>query len=148
MTTPLAPGVWGVLATPFVGTGLDVDRDSIATLARHYETLGATGLTVLGVFGEATTLTPRERAEVLATVVQSTELPVVAGLTSLATRPALDEAALAADVVGDRLAGVMLQVSSPRPGAVIEHLTAVHDELGVGVVVQDYPVASGVSVPG
>ncbi|ARJ06769.1 dihydrodipicolinate synthase family protein [Cnuibacter physcomitrellae] len=148
MTTPLAPGVWGVLATPFRGADLDVDRESVAALARHYERIGATGLTVLGVFGEAASLAPRERADVLATVVDATELPVVAGLTSLATRPALEEAALALEVVGDRLAGVMLQVSSARPGQVIEHLTAVHDSLGVGVVLQDYPVASGVSIPG
>src|SRR4029453_5318599 len=61
----LAPGVWGVVATPFQGSTLDVDLDSLSELVEHYETIGATGLTVLGVFGEAAALTAEERRQVL-----------------------------------------------------------------------------------
>ena len=57
MRESLTPGVWGVVATPFQGSSLDVDTDSLAGLVEHYEAIGATGLTVLGVFGEAAALT-------------------------------------------------------------------------------------------
>ena len=65
----LDPGVWGVLATPLTADGSAVDTESLARQVRHYETIGATGLTVLGVFGEAARLTPAERRTVVETVV-------------------------------------------------------------------------------
>ena len=81
----LAPGVWGVLATPFTGPELQVDRDGVAGLAGHLQSAGATGLTVLGVFGEAARLSLAERRTVLATVRDAVALPLVVGATSLAT---------------------------------------------------------------
>ena len=144
----LAPGVWGVLATPFAGPDLQLDRDSLARLAGHLETAGATGLTVLGVFGEAARLSLAERRTVLATVVDTVALPLVVGATSLATAPLLDEVRSAQEVAGDRLAAVMVQVHSPSADVLRAHLQAVHDATGAAVVVQDYPVASGVRIAG
>jgi 4-hydroxy-tetrahydrodipicolinate synthase len=142
----LAPGVWGVLATPFRGAGLDVDADGLAGLAGHAEAAGVTGLTVLGVFGEAARLAAAERRTVLATVVDSVGVPLVVGATSLDTAPLLDEVRLVQQVAGDRLAAVMVQVHSPSAELVRAHLQAVHDATGAAVVVQDYPVASGVRI--
>ena len=142
----LAPGVWGVLATPFRGAGLDVDTDGLARLAGHAEAAGVTGLTVLGVFGEAARLAAAERRTVLATVVGSVGVPLVVGATSLDTAPLLDEVRLVQQVTGDRLAAVMVQVHSPSAELVRAHLQAVHDATGAAVVVQDYPVASGVRI--
>jgi len=145
--TPLAGGVWGVLATPFRGPELDVDHDSLARLAVHYRDCGATGLTVLGVFGEAARLTTTERAEVLRTVAGAVDLPLVVGVTALSTRPVVEEVGVAADVLADRMAAAMVQVNSQRPDVLAAHLSAVHAATGAGLVVQDYPVASGVPVP-
>ncbi len=142
----LAPGVWGVLATPFRDSTLELDTASLAALARHAETAGVTGLTVLGVFGEAARLSTAERRTVLATVVGSVGLPLVVGVTSLDTAPLLDEVRLVQEVAGDRLAAVMVQVHSPSAELVRAHLQAVHDATGAAVVVQDYPVASGVRI--
>lgn len=146
--TALAPGVWGVLATPFHGPALEVDRDSLARLAGHLESAGATGLTVLGVFGEAARLSVAERRAVLGAVVDAVSLPLVVGATSLATAPLLDEVRMAQEVAGDRLAAFMVQVHSPGADLLRAHLQAVHDATGVAVVVQDYPVASGVRIGG
>lgn len=142
----LPAGVWGVVATPFQGSTLDVDLDSLAGLVEHYEAIGATGLTVLGVFGEAAALTAGERRDVLETVVECTSLPLVVGITALATRPAIDEVLAAQEVAGERLAAVMVQANSARPETVIAHLDAIHRATGATVVLQDYPVASGVSI--
>ncbi|BCW39518.1 dihydrodipicolinate synthase family protein [Arthrobacter sp. StoSoilB3] len=143
----LPPGVWGVVATPFQGSTLDVDLDSLAGLVEHYEAIGTTGLTVLGVFGEAASLTPQERRDVLETVIDSTALPLVVGITALATRPAIEEVLAAQQIAGPRLAAVMVQANSPRAEAVIAHLDAIHRATGAKVVLQDYPLASGVSIP-
>lgn len=143
----LPAGVWGVVATPFQGSTLDVDLDSLAELVEHYESIGATGLTVLGVFGEAAALTAEERSQVLETVVECTSLPLVVGVTALATRPAIEEVRAAQGIAGTRLAAVMVQANSANPQAVIAHLDAIHRATGVNVVLQDYPLASGVSIP-
>ncbi|MBD0734717.1 dihydrodipicolinate synthase family protein [Streptomyces sp. CBMA29] len=144
--TKLSAGVWGVVATPF-HDDLGVDLDSLATLVGRYEELGVAGLTVLGVFGEAAKLDSAERARVLSTVIETVDLPVVVGATTLATAPVIEEAELAKRVAGDRLAGVMVQINSVAPAVLAAHLNAVHRATGVGLVVQDYPAASGVSMP-
>lgn len=145
---PLARGVWGVVATPFRGEdGGEVDVDSLSALLRRYEEVGATGLTVLGVFGEAAALTAAERALVLRTAAERTGLPMVVGVTALATAPAIDEIEAARAAAGDRIAAVMVQVNSPRPETVVRHLQAIRAATGMPVVLQDYPVASGVTIP-
>ncbi|MGD1217234.1 dihydrodipicolinate synthase family protein [Streptomyces krungchingensis] len=146
MPEKLAPGVWGVVATPFLGSALEVDETGLARLVEHYERIGTTGLTVLGVFGEAARLSTEERRTVLETVVDTVGLPLVVGVTGLATAPVLEEARLVREVVGERLAGLMVQVNSPDPQVVATHLNAVHEVTGAGIVVQDYPETSRVTI--
>lgn len=143
----MRPGVWGVLATPFSGSTLEVDEGGLARLVEHADGAGVTGLTVLGVFGEAARLSWEERRLVLETVLDATDLPLVVGCTSLGTAPVVDEARLAVELVGDRLAGVMVQANSADPRTLESHVRAVHEASGADVVLQDYPVASGVTVP-
>lgn len=144
---PLTPGVWGVVATPFLPGGAEVDHESLRRLVTRYAEIGATGLTVLGVFGEAAKLGRVERRQVLETVRDAVGLPLVVGATTLATEPVIDEVRDAQDVVGDRLAGAMVQINSADARQLARHITAVHRATGAGIVVQDYPVASGVSIP-
>ena len=40
----------------------------------------------------------------------------------------------------------MVQVNSADPGVLADHLAAVHDATGAGIVLQDYPEASGVRI--
>ena len=51
----------------------------------HYESIGVTGLTVLGVFGEAAALSAAERRQVLEAPSPTPDLPLVVGVTSLGT---------------------------------------------------------------
>jgi 4-hydroxy-tetrahydrodipicolinate synthase len=144
---PLAPGVWGVLATPLTPDAAAVDTASLTRQVQHYVRIGATGLTALGVFGEAARLTPDERRTVVRTVAAAAgELPLVIGLSSLDTEAACAEAANLLDVLDRPPAGLMVQVASPDPAVVASQLTAIAERTGQGVVVQDYPVISGVSI--
>lgn len=143
---PLASGVWGVVATPFTGERLAVDRASLVRLVEHYARVGVVGLTVLGVFGEAAQLDSVERCRVLETVRDAVDLPLVAGVTALRTAPAIEETRAVQRVLGGRLAGVMVQVNSPHPHTLARHLRALHDATGAGLVVQDYPLVSQVNM--
>ncbi|GAB2530520.1 dihydrodipicolinate synthase family protein [Paramicrobacterium agarici] len=148
MTTrvePLARGVWGVVATPFTDAG-DVDEASLGRLVQFYESVGAAGLTVLGVFGEAAALTAAERMQVLGVVAANSRLPIVAGVTSLSTAPAIAEIENAQAAVGDRLRAVMVQANSGSADRVIEHLRGINDVTGAAIVLQDYPKSSGVTI--
>jgi 4-hydroxy-tetrahydrodipicolinate synthase len=143
----VSPGVWGVVATPFAGAASGIDEASLVRLVAHYERIGVTGLTVLGVFGEAAQLTSTERYEVLEAVSDTVDLPLVVGATSLGTAPVIEEGLLAIEAIGDRIAGLMVQVNSPRRDVLAAHLRAVHEATGLPIVVQDYPAISGVSIP-
>ena len=145
--TPLARGVWGILATPFHGPDRAIDPGSFARQIEHYHRIGATGVVALGVFGEAAKLDADEQRVIVRTAVGAAgDLPVVVGLTGLSTAPVLAQARAAAEAAEGRLAGLMVQVNDADPDVVSTHLTTVHDGTGLGVVVQDYPATSGVRI--
>ncbi|HEX6508517.1 MAG TPA: dihydrodipicolinate synthase family protein [Chloroflexota bacterium] len=142
--TPLEPGVWAILATPFRGPEVSVDAESLRTMVRMYREAGVTGLVALGVLGEASRLSTEERREVLSTVIdEAAELPVVAGMAALSAAPAIEEARRAAEA-GAR--AVMVQVPTPDPEKLARHFGQIADASGLGIVIQDHPAASGVVI--
>lgn len=147
MRTPLSRGLWTVLATPF-DPSYAVDHGSLTTQVDRARSAGATGLVALGVFGEAAALDLTEQHDVVRTVVTSgSDLPVVVGLAGRTTAVALEQARAALDAAAGRLAGLMVQINAADPGVVVQHLRRLHDACGVGVVLQDYPLVSGIRVP-
>lgn len=142
----LDPGVWGIVATPFAGADLDVDRASLTALVQLYRRAGAAGLTLLGVFGEASKLDTAERRAVIETVAEAVDLPLVVGVQALSTKPVIEEVGRLQDILGDRLAASMIQVNSADATTLARHLNTIHDATGVGIVLQDYPVTSGVTI--
>jgi 4-hydroxy-tetrahydrodipicolinate synthase len=139
--------VWGVLATPFCGPGLAVDHESLRAEVASYRQVGAAGVVVLGVFGEAASLSAAEQAEVVATVSAAAGgMPVVAGLSARQTAPAVEQARLVHNAAAGSLAAVMVQVHSTDPDTLRRHLDTLNSECGVAIVVQDYPLASGVTI--
>ena len=150
MTTPiphLAPGLWGVLATPFSGPNFAVDTDSLRREVQLYTAIPATGMVVLGVFGEGASLDAEEQALVVRTVAEEgKDAPLVVGLSARSTAVALEQARAAVSAAGSTLAALMVQANSSDPEVLTAHLTAVHRATGAGIVLQDYPVASGVNI--
>lgn len=143
----LARGVWGVMATPFQGSALDVCEASIERLVHLYSDAGAVGLTVLGVFGEAQHLTMAEQRDVIEFVTAANEarLPLVVGTYGQATQTVIEQ------IDNVRLADpdldtFMVQISTSDPNRLLRHLTAIHDATGVRIVLQDYPLVTGVHI--
>ena len=146
-TTPLRHGLWGVLATPFHGPALEVDHDSLRREVDLYLGVPADGLVVLGVFGEGVALDSAEQSAVVETVAkQAPGTPLVVGVSARTTAVAVEQARTAAAAAGPALAGVMVQVNTADPAVLARHLDAVHRVTGAGIVLQDYPEASGVRI--
>jgi 4-hydroxy-tetrahydrodipicolinate synthase len=143
----LERGVWGVLATPFTPGATDIDESSLQREVRLYEDARATGLTVLGVFGEAAQLSEAEQQRVLDVVCRAPgDLPIVVGISARSLDQAIAEGRRAVETVGDRLHGLLVLIPSPDPDALTTHLTRIHAETGAGIVVQDYPLVTGVRI--
>jgi 4-hydroxy-tetrahydrodipicolinate synthase len=142
---PLDAGVWGVLPTPFT-PDLTVDDASIDRVVTFFKERSVTGLVALGVFGEAARLSLDEQQTVLRRVADAAgDTPVVAGVAALPTAPAIEQARRLADAAPG-LRGLMVKVPSPDPATSADHLRRVSDACGVGIVVQDYPLQSGVTI--
>ena len=137
-------GVFSVLPTPFT-KGKDVDVDSLRRVVDLFISAGVNGLTALGVTGEVSRLTEKERDLVLNTVIEQVNgrVHVVAGATADGTLTCIEFCRRAAAM---KSAAVM--VSPPRmpklnSDAVVNHYKALAEAVDIPIVVQDYPPISG-----
>jgi 4-hydroxy-tetrahydrodipicolinate synthase len=140
-----AHGVYIIAATPFTDDGA-IDTASLDRLMDFYVGCGITGVTVLGIMGEAPKLTHAEAVALTRQVVRRVKgLPVIVG----ASAPGFAQmAALAKDVMDAGAGGVMIA----PPGTlktddqIVTYFANAVEAIGPDVpfVLQDYPYASGV----
>jgi 4-hydroxy-tetrahydrodipicolinate synthase len=76
-----AHGVYAIAATPFHEDGR-LDVASIDRLTDFYGGCGVSGLTILGIMGEAQKLEPEESLAITRQVVKRADVPVVVGVSS------------------------------------------------------------------
>ena len=119
-------GIFNILATPF-HANFSVDYDSLRKLVRFQMEIGAHGLTILGVLGEAAKLSVDERKAVMDTVVETVAgaIPIVVG-TSHSLLETCIELSAAAFAAGrrwrdDRATAAGRQIRSGHPGALQPH---------------------------
>jgi 4-hydroxy-tetrahydrodipicolinate synthase len=145
LNSPLSHGLWGVLATPF-DEDLDVDLASLPNEVLAFANDGCDGLVALGVFGEAASLSADEADAVAQTVASSTDLPYVLGLSEREPDAVVMQARRLLDAVPRPPVALMAQIGDADPAVAAASLHRVHDATGTGILVQDYPVVSGVTV--
>lgn len=144
-----ASGVFPIAATPFDDAGR-LDEESLDRLTDFYVESGATGLTILGIMGEAQKLDADEARRVVRRMVARAPVPVVVGVSApgfAAMR------ALARDSMDLGAAGVMI---APTPNLrtddqIVSYFTDAVDAIGddIPFVLQDYPLTlSVVMTPG
>jgi len=141
-------GVFVISATPFTDQG-ELDLDSTDSMVDFYLDCGVSGLTILGVMGEAQKLNQAEAVRFAQCVLSRVNgrVPVIVGVSAAG----LDNlAALASTTMQAGAAGVMV---SPTPGLNTEvklrnYFIELCRALGpdIPVCYQDYPQASGVYV--
>ena len=142
MLDATAAGVFTIAATPFLPDGA-LDLASVDTMVDFYAEKGATGLTILGIMGEAGELSAEESEAVIKRVTARTDLPVVVGVSS----PDMEAMGRFAQVAMDHgAAGVM--VAPQSADNTIAYFQHVAEMLGkTPWVLQDFPLVTKVNIP-
>jgi 4-hydroxy-tetrahydrodipicolinate synthase len=133
-------GVYAIAATPFLDDGA-IDFNSVDSLTDFYENSGCTGITILGIMGEAPKLEADESRAIIKRVVERAKVSVIVGVSAPGFAAMRSLARGAMDMGA---AGVMI---APAPGLKTDEQTinyfanaveAVGDD--VPWVLQDYPL--------
>lgn len=140
-------GVYIISATPFAEDGA-LDHESLERLVDFYIGHGVTGLTILGMMGEANKMTPDERRSVIDTVLARTgDLPVVVGVSDPGMANLVDLTSYSMD---KGAAGVMVTPNAgpAREDRIETYFHNVCEAIGpdVPVCFQDFPLATGLPV--
>ena len=141
-----AKGVFVIAPTPFLPDGA-LDLDSTDRMTDAFIAAGASGMTILGVMGEAPKLTEAESLAFVERVIRRAagRIPVVVG----ASAPGFAQMKAIARGSMDRgAAGIMV---SPTPGlkgdeAVVSYIAQAMDVVDAPFVLQDYPQLTGVTM--
>ncbi|MDG3042226.1 dihydrodipicolinate synthase family protein [Roseicyclus marinus] len=140
-----ASGVFTIAATPFLPDGA-LDLDSIDSMVDFYEARGATGLTILGIMGEAGKLSAKESSVVIERVTKRASVPVVVGVSA----PGLAAIKAMADTAMDKgAAGVMVAPPATlrTDDQIIGYFQMVSEILGKSPwVLQDFPLVTEVQM--
>ncbi|EFL89523.1 dihydrodipicolinate synthase family protein [Ahrensia sp. R2A130] len=146
-----AAGVYVIAVTPFLPDGA-IDFDSCDRMVDFYLDAGATGLTVLGMMGEAPKLTVEESRDVVARILERVNahakgpVPVVVGVSA----PGFAQIATLTEMVMELgAAGVMVAPpgSLKTDDAIVTYYTQVAELIGdVPFVLQDFPLVTGVQI--
>jgi 4-hydroxy-tetrahydrodipicolinate synthase len=143
-----ATGVYLITVTPFTDSGT-LDLASTDKMVDFCLDAGVTGLTVLGIMGEATKLTAEEShtfvKQVLARV--AGRVPVVVGASAPGFAPMRE---LTTSVMAMGAAGVMVAPPSTvrTDDQIVAYFDMVQETVGKDVpwVLQDHPVSTGVQM--
>ena len=145
MLDETAKGVFTIAATPFLPDGA-LDIQSLDRMTDFYMEKGATGLTILGIMGEAGKLSADESATVIERICARATVPVIVGVSAAGfaqieatTRIAMDKGA----------AGVMIAPPSTlkTDAQIVGYYRTLGDKLGeTPWVIQDFPLVTNVQI--
>ena len=138
-------GIFNILATPF-DADYAVDFNSLKRLTRFQMGVGAHGLTILGVMGEAAKLSVDERRAVMDTVIHAVDgaIPIVVGTShsELDACIALSQAAFTAGADGVMIAPPPMDDQSDS--AIVALYSRIAERVDGAIVVQDFPPVNDV----
>jgi len=143
-----AKGAYLIAITPFAENGA-LDLASTDRMVDFYLAKGASGLTILGILGEATKLTAEESKLFTKRVLQRVNgrVPVVVGASSAGFAPMRE---LTQSVMALGASGVMIAppASVRTDDQIVAYFDMVSETLGSDVpwVLQDHPVSTGVQM--
>lgn len=147
MLDETATGVFVIAVTPFTETGA-LDLESTDRMVDFYLAKGATGLTVLGMMGEAPKLTAAESETVVRRVLARVagRVPVVVGVSAPGFAPMQE---LTEQVMAAGAAGVMVAPPSHlrTDDQIFSYFETTAEMLGrTPFVLQDFPQATSVQI--
>ncbi len=139
-------GVYAIATTPFFEDG-SIDFNSIDSLTDFYQDSGCTGITILGIMGEAPKLEPDESHAIIKRVISRAKVPVIVGVSAPGFAAMKSLARTSMDMGA---AGVMI---APTPALrtdeqIINYFAGAVEAVGDDVpwVLQDYPLTLSVVI--
>ena len=130
------------MVTPFHDDG-SLNLDGAAELARWLIDHGNDGLVIAGTTGESPTLTHNEQVDLVRTVVDAVDAPVIAGTGSNDTRAAVELTERAGEAGATAVLVVTPYYNRPSQAGLLAHFKAVAASTDLPVVVYDIPVRTG-----
>ncbi len=145
MLDETANGVFTIAATPFLPDGA-LDMQSLDSMTDFYLEKGATGLTILGIMGEAGKLSADESAAVIERICARATVPVIVGVSA----PGFAQIESTTTIALEKgAAGVMIA----PPGAlrtdnqIAGYYRTLGEKLGkTPWVIQDFPLVTNVQI--
>jgi 4-hydroxy-tetrahydrodipicolinate synthase len=141
-----AHGVFPIAPTPFHADGR-IDWHSIDRMADFYNGIGANGLTILGVLGEAPKLDAKESLSVVRRICARMKVPVIVGVSAPGFAPMRSLARASVDLGA---AGVM--IAPPNTLRTDEQIVNYYRQASLAIgedvafVIQDYPLTFAVQM--
>lgn len=144
---PTAQGVYPIAPTPFLADGA-IDWKSAEKLFDFYASIGADGVTVLGIMGEAPKLEPHEALKLLKLAVKCMDgKPIIVGASApgFAAMRSLSRETMEAGAAGVMIAPPnTLRTDDQITGYYAQATSAIGAD--IPVVVQDYPLITNVQM--
>ena len=142
-----ANGVFAIAPTPFLDDG-QIDTSSIDRLVEFYREAGCSGITVLGIMGEAPKLEPQEAIGIAKQVcARAGTMKVIVGVSAagFASMRTLSRAAMDAGAAGVMIAPVP---SLRTDEQIVRYFSQATEAIGVDIpwVLQDYPLTLSVQM--
>ena len=140
-----AKGVFTIAVTPFLPDGA-VDFDSIDRMVDAYTARGATGLTILGMMGEAGKLSAEESVAVVKRVIARATVPVVVGASApgFAAISALSNEAMDAGAAAVMIAPPGNLRTDAQITGYYRHIAGLLGD--IPFVLQDFPLVTNVQI--
>lgn len=143
-----AAGVYIISATPFHDDGI-IDMESADRLTDFYLEKGVSGITILGMMGEAPKLTAEESRQFMSRIIKRVngQVPVVVGVSNAG----MDNLAnLSNSAMDQGAAGVMVApfAAHKTDEAIFNYFSAVAKKLGpdIPIIYQDFPLVTNANV--
>ena len=140
--TPRFGRVITAMVTPFTDDGA-LDLDGAVELARWLVACGNEGLVVAGTTGESPTLSHDEQIDLIAAVVEATDVPILAGAGSNDTAAAAELTERATAVGAHGILSVTPYYNRPPQAGLVGHFRAVAAATPLPVIIYDIPVRTG-----
>lgn len=139
-------GSFVALVTPFRNG--EVDWGRLEKLVDFHVEGGTAGLVPCGTTGEAATLSPEERHDVVKAVVDRARgrVPVIAGAGSNCTKEAIKHGVAAERAGAEALLVVTPYYNKPMQEGLAQHYRAVASEVGIPIVLYNVPGRTGVNL--
>lgn len=140
-------GIHFMLPTPFRADET-LDPAPYARLVGHAADSGCRGVVCLGVMGEAPRLSDRERSQVVDAVTKAagTRLTVTVGISSPSVALVAERARSAQEAGAAAVMVAPPRMAKPNEEVLFAYYAAVQQACDLPIVVQDYPLESGVFI--